>query len=367
MDHRILAINPRLRTTNIALYENNRSILEKTIEVEPYMNNEKNLTKQAAEQKNCILKELHQEGINLSSIDAIVGRGGLLRPIPGGTYEVNNLMLHDLETEYNGSHPSNLGGIIAHYIAKQLCIRAFIVDPVVVDELEDHARMTGIPDIQRKSIFHALSQKAAARKVAKQLGIEYEEAKLIVVHLGGGISVGAHKFGKVIDVNNGLHGDGPLAPERAGTLPAGDLISLSFSQVFSKTELMDQVSKTGGLKAYLGTSDLNKIEQDIQEGNAEAKLVYDVMAYQISKEIGALATTMDGYVDAIVLTGMFDDDGLLKKTITNRVKWIADVFVYPGENILESLAEGALRVMTEVEQVKRYEEFILREEQTHEE
>lgn len=354
--YRVLAINPKLTELKFALYANEHCLVEKTLQIPSSLqrSSANSLRIVASKQKDLILSVLHKKGIQLSSLDAVVSRGGLLRPISGGTYEVNEIMLKDLIEEYNGSHPANLGGVIASEIQKQLDIKSFIVDPVVVDELSPYARTTGMPEIQRKSIFHALSQKHAGRKAAKELEINYEDSRFVIVHIGGGISVGLHDHGRVVDVNNGLHGDGPIAPERAGTLPAGALIDLCYSGKYTKAEMLEKVSEKGGLASYFALSDLEDINLKAKEGNKKAVFLLDVMAYQIAKEIGALATTVCGQVDAIVLTGRFTEEMIFVNPIIDRVKWIADVFVYPGENVLESLAAGALRVLRNIEQKKIY-------------
>lgn len=353
---RVLAINPKQDELKFALYTNEHCLLEKKLAgLESYsVDSTTSLRGIARHLKDLILEALHESGIQLSSLDAVVSRGGLLRPISGGTYEINEMMLRDLENEYNGSHPANLGGIIAYEIKKQLDIEPYIVDPVVVDELSSYARTTGLPEVKRKSIFHALSQKQAARKVAKQLKIPYEEARIIAVHIGGGITVGMHDRGRVVDVNNGLHGDGPIAPERAGTLPAGTVIELSYSGRFSKAELFKKISGIGGLYSYIGTSDLGLIDSRARAGDEKVLFLLDVMAYQIAKEIGGLATTVHGQVDAIVLTGRIQEEMVFIKPIMDRVKWIADVFVFPGENVLDSLVAGALRILRNIEEKKSY-------------
>jgi butyrate kinase len=304
--------------------------------------------------KNVILEQLDYEGINISKLDAVCGRGGLLQPIEGGTYEVNEAMLHDLRIGYNGEHASNLGGIIAQEIASGLNIPSYIVDPVVVDELEGIARYSGVPDIPRKSIFHALNQKAVARRAADDLHASYEHITLIVTHMGGGITVGAHKHGKVIDVNNGLHGDGPFSPERAGTVPAGDLVSFCFSGQYYLDEIMKKLVGQGGLMAYLQTNDALEVESRIEAGDKSAKQAYEAMAYQIAKEIGSMSTVLGGKVDAIVLTGGLAYGKKFVGMITERVNWIADTLVYPGENELQALNEGVLRVLRNLETPKIY-------------
>ncbi|WP_391559410.1 butyrate kinase [Robertmurraya sp.] len=353
--NRILVINPGSTSTKIGVFDNDLSILEKTIRHESdQINSFDNIIDQYEFRKQTILETLDIEGINISKLSAVCGRGGLLRPIEGGTYEVNDLMLLDLKAGYSGQHASNLGGIIAFEIASGLNIPAFIVDPVVVDELDPIARISGFPLIERKSIFHALNQKAVARRVSKSLGKRYEDLNLIVTHMGGGITIGVHKNGRVIDVNNGLHGDGPFSPERAGTVPAGDLISLCYSGDFYREEVMKKLVGQGGLVGYLGTNDALKVEEMISKGDKQAKLIYSAMAYQVAKEIGAASSVLAGKVDAIILTGGLAYGKGFVKEISDRVNWIADVMIEPGENELQALAEGALRVLRGEEEAKQY-------------
>ncbi|GCD81940.1 butyrate kinase [Parageobacillus thermoglucosidasius] len=352
---RILTINPGSTSTKIGVFDNERPILEKTIRHDlETLQQYPSVTAQYAFRKQTILDALDEEGLDLSKLSAVCGRGGLLRPIEGGTYRVNKQMIEDLQKGYSGQHASNLGGILAYEIASALNIPAFIVDPVVVDELEPIARISGFALIERRSIFHALNQKAVARRVAKQLGRRYEEANLIVAHMGGGITVGAHKKGRVVDVNNGLDGEGPFGPERAGTVPAGDLVSLCFSGEYSRDEIMNMLVGKGGLVGYLGTNDAVKVEKMIEAGDEKAKLVYSAMAYQVAKEIGAASAVLAGNVDAIILTGGLAYGKQFVKEIIDRVDWIADVIVHPGENELQALAEGALRVLRGEEKEKVY-------------
>nr|WP_250160247.1 butyrate kinase [Caloranaerobacter azorensis] len=292
--------------------------------------------------------------MNLTKLSAVVGRGGLLKPIAGGTYKVNERMLEDLKVGVLGEHASNLGGILAHEIASQLNIPAFIVDPVVVDEMEDVARISGMPELERKSIFHALNQKAVARRAAKELGKAYNEVNLIVAHLGGGISVGAHKNGRVIDVNNALDGEGPFSPERTGGLPVGDLVKLCFSGKYTLAEMKKKIKGNGGLVAYLGTNDAREVVKMIENGDKKAELVYKAMAYQVAKEIGSLAAVLEGKVDGIILTGGIAYDKRFTKWIIDRVSFISKVFVYPGEDEMIALAEGGLRVLRGEEEAKVY-------------
>ncbi|MBU8907753.1 butyrate kinase [Desertibacillus haloalkaliphilus] len=354
-DIRILTLNPGSTSTKIGIFTSGHSLYEKTIrhdrdELATY----ELVIDQYSYRKEVILATLHSEGINLSKLDAVVGRGGLLRPIESGTYVVNDEMLADLKAGYAGMHASNLGGILAFEIAQQLNIPSYIVDPVVVDEMMPIARISGLQGIERKSIFHALNQKAIARRAADDLNKKYEELNLIVVHMGGGITVGAHKRGRVVDVNNGLHGEGPFSPERSGTLPTGELVNLCFSGRYSKPEVEKLLAGSGGLMSYFHTTDAIKVEKMIDAGDEEAKLVYQAMIYQVGKEIGAASVALQGRVDAIILTGGLAYGQSLVEEMTNQVSWIADVLVYPGEDELKALAEGAFRVLQGSEKAKEY-------------
>lgn len=355
MEYRILAINPGSTSTKIGVFTNEVPLFEQTIRHDrETISSFETIIDQYEFRKDTILQTLDTQGINVSKLHAVCGRGGLLRPIQGGTYAVNEAMLEDLKMGYSGQHASNLGGILAHEIASALNIPSYIVDPVVVDELDEIARISGFSLIKRKSIFHALNQKAVARRVASELGKKYEDLNIIVAHLGGGITVGVHKNGRVIDVNNGLNGDGPFSPERAGTVPAGDLVNLCYSGEYYRDEILKKLVGQGGLVGYLGTNDALKVEQMIENGNEEAKLVYYAMAYQVAKEIGAASAVLYGKVNGIVLTGGLAFGNQFVNAISERVNWIADVIVHPGENELQALAEGALRVLRGEEEGKKY-------------
>ncbi len=357
MDHtyRMLIINPGSTSTKIAIYDNEELVMEQVLrhsdeELASYAS----IMGQHDFRRNIILNFLEEKAVDLQQLSAVVGRGGLLRPMEGGTYRVSPGMLQDLKNAVMGQHASNLGAILADEIAGRLSIPAFIVDPVVVDEMEPVARITGMPEIERKSILHALNQKAVARRAAKDTGRSYEDINLIVAHMGGGISVGAHQKGRIIDVNNALDGEGPFSPERAGGLPTGELIRLCFSGAYTMEQLKGKIVGNGGLTAYLGTKDGRDVKRRIREGDANAKLIYEAMAYQVAKEIGACSAVLKGKVDMICLTGGLAYDELLMGWITERVDFIGDVKIYPGEDEMIALAQGALRVLRGEEQVKEY-------------
>lgn len=355
MAYKQLIINPGSTSTKIGVYYDNDSVLVETLRHSAEeIGNFKNIYDQLNFREEVILKVLKERNIKIEELDAVVGRGGLLKPIEGGTYEVNEAMLADLKEGVQGQHASNLGGIIAKGIAEGLNIPAYIVDPVVVDEMEAIARVSGMPEIERKSIFHALNQKAIAKKFAKENGTAYEKLNLIVVHLGGGISVGAHKMGKVVDVNNALDGEGPFSPERAGGLPVGDLVKLCFSGRYTQEEMKKKLNGKGGMVAYLGTNDARKAEERAEAGDEQAQLVVDAMAYQVAKEIGKCSAVLKGKVDAILLTGGIAYSKYVVSYIKERVEFISEVVVYPGEDELLALAEGGLRVLKGEETAKEY-------------
>ena len=297
---------------------------------------------------------LKENNFDVNTLDAVVGRGGMLKPIPGGTYEVNEALLNDLKVGVQGEHASNLGGVLANEIAKEVGGRAFIVDPVVVDELEPVARISGVPELPRKSKFHALNQKAVAKRFGKESKRGYENLNLIVVHMGGGVSVGAHKNGKVIDVNNALDGDGPFSPERSGAVPVGDLIKMCFSGEYTQEEVYKKIVGKGGYVAYLNTNDARDVLREKEEGNKFAELIYNAFIYQVSKAIGEMATVLKGKVDSIILTGGIAYSPIVVSDIKGRVEWISNVAVYPGEDELLALAQGAISVLDGEEEAKEY-------------
>ncbi len=352
---RILAINPGSTSTKIAVYDNENEVFETTLRHSTEKISEfENIFSQYDFRKEVILKVLDENNINLSKLDAVVGRGGLLRPIEGGTYLVDEDLLEDLKVGVLGQHASNLGGIIANEIASGLNIPAYIVDPVVVDELEPIARISGIPELERKSIFHALNQKAVARKFANQVDKKYEELNLIVAHMGGGISVGAHQKGRVIDVNNGLDGDGAFSPERSGGLPVGDLVRLCYSGKYDLNFMKGRVKGNGGLTAYLNTNDARDVEKMIDNGDEKAELIYNAMGYQVAKEIGAAAVVLKGKLDGILLTGGLAYSERLTSFIKENVDFLGKVYIFPGEDEMEALVMGGLRVLNGEEEAKKY-------------
>lgn len=352
---RMLIINPGSTSTKIGVYDGTTPVFEETLrhsseEIGQY----KTIFDQYEFREKVILEAVANKGVDISSLDAVVGRGGLLKPIEGGTYAVNPKMLEDLKVGVMGQHASNLGGVIAYEIAKRINKPSFIVDPVVVDELEEIARISGMPEIKRVSIFHALNQKAVAKRYAKEKGIKYEDLNLIVAHMGGGISVGAHRKGRVVDVNNALDGEGPFSPERTGSLPVCDLIKLCYSGKYTLDEMKKKITGKGGFVAYLNTNDGREVQEMIKNGNHQAEIIYKAMAYQVAKEIGMCSAVLKGEIDAIILTGGLAYGKEYVEWIRERISYIAPIVVYPGEDELLALAEGGLRVLTGEENAKEY-------------
>lgn len=352
----ILVVNPGSTSTKIAVFQDEKEIFNETIrhsasEIKQY----KKIIDQHEFRTKLILNTLKSKGILLEEISAIGARGGLLYPLESGTYLVNEDMVNDLSSARYGEHASNLGAIIAYAFSTQIGKPAFIVDPVIVDEMNEIAKISGFKGIRRVSIWHALNQKFIARQAAKELGKAYEDANLIVVHLGGGISIAAHCKGKAVDVNNALNGDGPFSPERAGGLPVIGLVNLCYSKKYTYEEMKKNLAGKGGLVSHLGINSAIEVEKRIKDGDKHTRLVYEAMAYQIAKTIGEVSTVLQGNVDAIIITGGIAYSKILTEWIKERVSFIAPVKVYPGEDELNAIAQGVLRVLRKVEEVKLYE------------
>jgi len=351
----LLIINPGSTSTKIAVYEDEREVLSENIphscdELAPYAR----IVDQKGFRKDIILETLRRKGLAPSDLAAVVGRGGLLNPIPSGVYRVNDRMLDDLFKGVQGEHASNLGGLIADEIARPLGIPAFIVDPVVVDELDDWARLSGVPEIRRRSIFHALNHKYSARLAARELGRSYESVNLVVCHLGGGISIAVHEQGRVVDVNNALNGEGPIAPERAGTVPAGDLVALAFSGKYAEKDLKKMLTGRGGMVAHLQTNDMRETVKRVAAGDRQAELVFTAMVMTVAKQVGACAAVLKGRVDGIVLTGGLAHSAEFVDRIKECVRFLGPVFVFPGENEMIALAQAGLRVIRGEETARTY-------------
>ena len=358
MKQQILAINPGSTSTKIAVYHGSKPIFLKNIShSHDELSTFERISDQYTFRKNQIVSELEISGIDLAKTEAIVARGGLIRPVKSGVYRINERMKTDLLAGLQGEHASNLGGLIADEIAKSIpgC-QAFIADPAVVDELQEVARFTGHPKFKRLSIFHALNQKATARAYSRLMNKVYEDLNLIIAHLGGGISVGAHSKGKVIDVNQALDGEGPFSPERSGTLPSGALVKMCIEENITLEDAKKMITGEGGYVAYLGTNNAYEVELMAQDGDENAKLVQDAMSYQIGKEIGAMAAVLNGNVDAIILTGGISHNPMVVEYIKQMVSFIAPVIIYPGEDELHALVWNGLLVLRGDLQPREYDE-----------
>ncbi len=353
---RILAINPGSTSTKIAVYRNTKPRFLKSIRhSQKDLASFKNVIDQFSFRKELILKELAKEDMKMNEITAVIGRGGIMRPMLSGVYEVNEAMREDLRTMRYGEHASSLGGLIADDIASSIPgARAFIANPTTVDEFHDVARISGHPLFKRVSIFHALNHKMIAENHAKLAGKKYEDLNLIVAHMGGGISVGAHQKGKVIDANQALDGGGPFGPERSGTLPMGDFARVCFSGKYSLDEVKKMITGQGGYVAYFNTNDAYTVGLMAEQGNEKAKLIQNAMGYQVAKEIGAMSAVLKGQVDAILLTGGIAHNTVVVDYIKAMVAHMARVVVYPGEDEMKALAENALKVMLGEEECKIY-------------
>ncbi len=354
MSYKILAINPGSTSTKLALYEDERPLVELNLrhrleEVTAF----KDPIDQLDWRRGLILDALREHGFEIRQLDAIIGRGGLIRPVPGGVYEVTTQMKYDLR-HAQMRHACNLGGLLAEQLAHTAGIKAYIADPPVVDEMDDAARMTGMPMCTRKPIFHALNHRAIARRHCREKGMGYDTSNFIIAHMGGGISVAAHKQGRIVDVNNALDGDGPFAPDRAGNIPSAELIKVCFSGKYTREELLKFVSSKGGLVALLGTNSVIEVMERIAQGDERAAQVLDAMSYNIAKQIGAMAAALAGKVDGILLTGGIAFNEPVVESIRQHCSFIAPVTIYPGENELESLAINALVVLRGIVEPKEY-------------
>lgn len=350
-----LIINPGSTSTKIGVFEDENLLFEETLrhtteEISSYAT----IVDQKDFRKKIITDLLEEKSFDIKTLDVVVGRGGMLKPIPGGTYAVTDDLLHDLEIGKQGQHASNLGGILAREIGDEIGVPSYIVDPVVVDELQTVARYSGVPELPRTSVFHALNQKAVAKRYAKETGKAYESLRLIVVHMGGGVSVGAHINGKVVDVFNALDGDGAFSPERAGAVPSGALIKMCFSGEYTEKEVYGKIVGKGGFNAYLGTNDMRNVTKMANEGDAHAAEVKEAFLYQVAKDIGSMACVLEGKVDQIIVTGgiAYGEDVIVN--LKEKAEWIAPFTVYPGEDELLALAQGALRVMNGEEKAMVY-------------
>jgi butyrate kinase len=350
---RILAINPGSTSTKVACFEDTSRVFEKSI---PFGDKERasfsSVLDQIDRRFDLILEALRAAGVEESGFDAVVGRGGLLAPIPSGTYLVEDSMVRYLKKAPRGEHASNLGALLALEFAKLSGCPAYIVDPVSVDEMSDIARISGAPEIERTSLVHALNHKAVARKIAAKLGKKYEECRFVVAHLGAGVTLGVHCGGRIIDVSGGK-ADGPFSPERAGGLPVEGVVDLCFSGRYTEAELQKKMLSGWGFVAYLGTRDLREVFA-MAEADAKARLVLDAFVYQIAKGIGEFCTVLDGDIDAIIITGGMAHSERLMQMLTKKIKFLAPIEIVPGEDEMAALAMGALRVLSGEERPRRY-------------
>lgn len=352
----ILVINPRSIYTRVAVYQGHSILFLKDIQhPDQELGRFSHYIEQVDYRTKSIFKELDDNGVCLDCIRAVVGRGGLLKPVESGIYLVNDRVLQDLQSEEYGEDPVNLGGIIAAQLSKHWrnCI-PLIVDPVVVDEFCELARFTGHKEFEKKSIFHALNQKSMARKHAKALMRNYEDMRLIVAHLGSGISVGAHKYGKVIDSNQVLDGDGPFSPERTGSLPLGDIVRYCFRSGKTEDEVLDMIMHKGGIYSYLGTYSAYEVDKMVNQGDAYAAKVFEAMAYQVAKEIGAMYAVLESEVDGIIITGGIANSTWFVSKIIQRVRNMAPVHIYPGMREIESMAHRTLGALNGEVEIKNY-------------
>ena len=351
----ILVINPGSTSTKIAVFAGEKPVFTETIRHDaaelaalgPVM-------AQESYRRDLILAALSRHGLTTGNLQAVIGRGGLMRPIAGGVYAVNEAMLSDLRSCRYGTHASNLGAILARDLTGTSGIPALTADPVVVDEMSPLARYSGHPDIARRSIFHALNHKAVARLAAARLGRPYEGLRLVVAHLGGGVSVAAHELGRVVDVNNALDGDGPFSPERSGGLPAGAVVDWCFAPGADETEIRSRITGRGGFAAYLGTTDGEEIDRRVRAGDDTAREVREAMAYQVAKEIGAMGAVLAGQVDAVILTGGLAHDATLVELISARVAYLGSIVVHAGEDEMAALARSALRALANPDEILVY-------------
>ena len=351
---RILVINPGGTSTKISVFEGKKQVFKKNIShTQADLNDFKTVFDQYQYRKDLILSILEKNKYPIETFNCVVGRGGLMKPIPGGTYSVNDRMIEDLKNAINGEHASNLGAVLAKNIGDEIDVPSFVVDPVSVDEFLDVSRITGISDIEKASWLHSLNHKAVCRKVAEDLGGEYKDYNFIVAHLGSGISIVAHNKGQMIDGSGG-RSDGPFSPERSGGLLAYPLIKLCYSGKYTEGEMVNKVSNIGGMYDYLGTKDMIEIEERIEKGDEKAKLIMDAFIYQVSKEIAMYGASLLGNVDRVILTGGIAHSDLVTKEVTKRVSYLAPVEIIAGEMEMEALALGALRVLDGGEESKEY-------------
>ena len=357
MQYRVLAINPGSTSTKISVFDDEKELFIKTLRHDPKeLDQVGTILEQDKFRTNLVLEAMKENNVEPSSLNAVVGRGGLVRPVHGGTYKITEKMLTDLKdpTIWGRIHASNLGAFMAKGLADDLKIPCFIVDPVTVDEFDDISRISGIPEIERKSLFHALNIRYTARQLAKKINKDFSQCNMIAAHMGGGITTAVIKQGRVVDVNNALLGMGPFSPQRAGALPIGDVIEMAFSGKYTKKELLTYLSKSAGLMAYLGTDDGRVVTEKIEAGDKKAKEIFDAMIYQIAKEMCGYAAVVNGKLDGIFITGGLAYGKYLVEELSKRISFLAEVHVFPGEFEMEALTQGAVRVLKGIEEANEY-------------
>jgi len=351
---RMLVLNPGSTSTKLAVFDGEAPVFEETLRHgREELSQFPSIMDQLDYRKGLVLELLAERGVEISSLAAVVGRGGLMRPVASGTYAVNDAMLHDVRIGFLGQHASNLGAVLAHDIAATAGLPSFVVDPVVVDEMNDLARYSCVPEIERASLVHALNVKATARRAARELERSLDDVNLVVAHLGGGISVVAIDRGRMTDVSSALSA-GPFTPERAGTVPTLELVDMCFAGDHTRDEIRRKLVGGGGFVAYLGTNSAREVEDRIMEGDERATVIMDAMLYQVAKEIGAMAAVLRGNVDAVVLTGGLANADYITSRLAAYVDFLAPVIVVPGEDEMEALAEGCLRVLRGEEAALEY-------------
>lgn len=355
MPNLILCLKTVSKITKVSVHENRETILYRNIKHPPELCLFENVMDQFEVRKDAVLEELRKSHIDLSEITIIVAKGGLLKPMESGAYIVNEAMGNDL-LKPEAEHVSSLGGLIAAAVAKEAGtgIKALIVDPGYVDEMDEIAKISGMPELPRRSILHTLSQHAVAKHFATTIGKTYETINVIVAHLGTGISVGAHRLGKIVDVNNGLNGDGPMSPSRSGGVPVGQLVELCFSGKYTEKEIMKKIIGNGGIKAYIGTNDALEVEKMIADGDNKAELVYKAIAYQTAKEIGSLSVVLRGQIDGILLSGGLAHSKIIIGEISDMVGHLGKVMIYPGENEMQALSNYGYQILNNEIPIKEY-------------
>ena len=355
MEYRILVINPGSTSTKLAVYEDEQEVFRETLRHDPtHLKNLSKIADQKDYRKGLVAEALKNHDFAMGDFDAIACRGGLIRQIPSGTYRVTKKLFEDSITGVSGKHASNLGALIGRELESESGVPAYIVDPPVVNELSDKAKYSGCPDIERVCVFHALNQKAVARRYAAETGQSYEDLNLLVCHMGGGVSVGAHVKGRVLDTEDAVGGEGPFSPERAGSLPVNKVVEMCFNSGIKESEIKRMFTRNSGLLAYTGSNNMRELLAAAEAGDVKVQKALEAFYYQVAKEIAAMSIAMTGSVDQIIITGGIANSQVVTDAIAKLVDWIAPVTVYPGEDEMLALTQGVLRVLRGEEQAKDY-------------